>query len=83
MTHWGDINIYFILLPFYKHPALIRYLPAYGNTLLQGSYVILSMPCHTGIQHIKYYNLNLISIKKLLVLRRKKSLEQNLQIPLS
>lgn len=83
MTRWGDISIYFILFPFYKPSALITYLPAHGNTLLQGSYVILSMPFHTGKQHIRYYNLNLISINKLLLLRGKKSLEQNLQIPLS
>lgn len=66
------MNIYFILLPFYKYSALKRYLLAYGNILLQVSYVTLSVPFHKGIQHIRYYSLYLISINKLLVLENTK-----------
>lgn len=66
------MNIYFMVLPFYKYSALKRHLPAHRNILLQGSYVTPSMPCHTGIQYVRYYNLNLISINKLLVLENTK-----------
>lgn len=38
ITHWRDMSIYCIFLPFYKYSALKRHLPAYGNILLQGSY---------------------------------------------
>lgn len=65
-------SLYFILLPFYKYSALKRYLPAYGNILLQVRYVTLSIPFHTALQHIRYYNLNLISVNKLLVLEETK-----------
>lgn len=49
VNHWTPINIYFILLSFYKYSALKINMPAYWKIILQHNYITLSMHFHRGI----------------------------------